>query len=167
MKHERGEGRIFQDRYRDRATGEWRTCETWTIRWYSGGRHHKQGGFETEKAARRELRARQEASAQGLYVPGADGTTFENLATLLLDEYRANGRRSLDRADDAVSHLREFFDGYKARARPSVTASTSTPTSGSLPTIAPASSSSAATSSAPRSPRTASSAGPTGASSSS
>lgn len=71
---------------------------------------------ETEKAARRELRARQEANAQGLYIPGADRTTFENLATLLLDEYRANGRRSLDRADDAVSHLREFFDCYKARA---------------------------------------------------
>lgn len=40
------------------------------------------------------------------------------------------------------------------------------PTSGSPPTIVPASSRSAATSSAPRSPRTASSSGPTGASSS-
>jgi hypothetical protein len=103
-------------RYKDGRTGEWRTCATWTIRWYAGGRHHKGGGFPTEKAARRELRAKQEASAQGQYVPGADRTTFEDLATLLLDEYRANGRRSLDRAEDAVTHLREFFDGYRAKA---------------------------------------------------
>jgi integrase len=116
VKRERGEGRIFQDRYRDRATGEWRTCETWTIRWYSGGRHHKQGGFPTKTAAREELRARQEASKQGLYVPGADRTTFEDLAALLLTEYRANERRSLDRAEDAVGHLRTFFDGYTAKA---------------------------------------------------
>jgi integrase len=112
----RGEGRIFQDKYRDRTTGGWRTCETWTIRWYAAGRHHKQSGFRTEAAARRELRTKQEASAQGIYVPGADRTTFENLAQMLLDEYRANGRRSVDRVQDALDHLREFFDGYRARA---------------------------------------------------
>jgi len=112
---ERGEGRIFQDRFRSK-TGEWRSCSTWTIRWYSNGKHHKQGGFVSEKAARRQLRARQEQSAQGLYLPGADRTTFEALATLLLDEYRANGRRSLDRAEDAVAHLQEYFDGYRAKA---------------------------------------------------
>jgi integrase len=112
----RGEGRIFKDKYRDKTTGEWRTCETWTIRWYAGGRHHKLGGFPTEATARRELRAKQEASAQGLYVHGADRTTFEDLARLLLNEYRANGRRSLDRAEDAVGHLHGFFDGYRAQA---------------------------------------------------
>ncbi len=69
----------------------------------------------SEKAARRELRAKQEASVQGTYVPGADRTTFEDLATLLLNEYRANGRRSLDRVEDAVAHLRECFGGDKAR----------------------------------------------------
>src|SRR5262245_29379912 len=115
-KRERGEGRVFQDRYRDRTTREWRTCETWTIRWYAGGRHHKEGGFESKKEAREELRSRLEASKAGLYVPGANRTTFEDLANLLVTEYKANERRSIDRAEDAVAHLREFFDGYTAKA---------------------------------------------------
>jgi integrase len=49
-------------------------------------------------------------------VAGLNRTTFEALAILLLAEYRANGRRSLDRVEDAVAHLREFFGGYRARA---------------------------------------------------
>jgi len=53
---------------------------------------------------------------QGIYVPDADQTRFEDLATLLLDEYRANGRKSLDRVEDAVTHLRDFFAGSRAHA---------------------------------------------------
>src|SRR5262249_61149374 len=41
---------------------------------------------------------------------------FDDLANLLLDEYRANGRKSLDRMEDALNHLREFFAGCRAQA---------------------------------------------------
>ncbi|MEO5987836.1 MAG: hypothetical protein ABIU54_02790 [Candidatus Eisenbacteria bacterium] len=41
--------------------------------------------------------------------PQAARTTFENMAAMLLDDYKVNGRRSLDRAELAVRHLREFF----------------------------------------------------------
>jgi integrase len=36
-------------------------------------------------------------------------TTFEDLTAMLLDEYRANGRRSTDRVQRSVSHLRGTF----------------------------------------------------------
>ena len=36
-------------------------------------------------------------------------TTFEDLATMYLNDYRANGKRSLDRAERAVAHLRGTF----------------------------------------------------------
>ena len=45
-----------------------------------------------------------------------DQTRFDDLAILLLDEYRANARRSLDRAEDAVRHLEGFFTGWRAQA---------------------------------------------------
>ena len=35
--------------------------------------------------------------------------TFENLASMLTADYKANGRRSLDRVEDALGHLREYF----------------------------------------------------------
>ncbi|HEX6031862.1 MAG TPA: site-specific integrase [Tepidiformaceae bacterium] len=53
---------------------------------------------------------------QGTYVPDADQTRFDDLASLLLDEYRANGRKSLDRVKAAVDHLKEFFTGWRAQA---------------------------------------------------
>jgi hypothetical protein len=49
-------------------------------------------------------------------VPDADQTRFDDLATLLVDEYRANARKSLDRVEDAVDHLKGFFTGWRAQA---------------------------------------------------
>jgi len=43
---------------------------------------------------------------QGTYVPDADQTRFDALATLLIDEYQANGRKSVGRAEAAVDHLK-------------------------------------------------------------
>ena len=50
--------------------------------------------------------------AAGTYVPDADRTIFKTLSTLLVDEYKANARRSTDRVEDAVAHLREFFTDF-------------------------------------------------------
>jgi hypothetical protein len=49
-------------------------------------------------------------------VPDADQTRFDDLATLLIDEYRANARKSFDRVEDAASHLEGFFTGWRAQA---------------------------------------------------
>ena len=53
---------------------------------------------------------------QGTYVPDADQTRFDDLAALLIDEYRANGRKSLGRVEDAVDHLKGLFAGWRAQA---------------------------------------------------
>jgi len=46
--------------------------------------------------------------------PDVERTTFEDLAGMLLNDYRANGRRSLDRAEVSVQHLRERLAGVRA-----------------------------------------------------
>lgn len=33
---------------------------------------------------------------------------------MLLDDYRGNGRKSLDRAKASAKRLREFFEGWRA-----------------------------------------------------
>ena len=56
------------------------------------------------------LQQRLKAAARGNAVgPKAEQTIFEDLAKILLDDYRANGRRSVERVEDAVGHLRRFF----------------------------------------------------------
>jgi integrase len=52
---------------------------------------------------------RQRAEAAALGNPKAGKTTFEDLAKILLDDYRVNGRRSVERVEDALRHLHRFF----------------------------------------------------------
>jgi len=41
--------------------------------------------------------------------PSVERTTFEDMATMLIDDYRVNERKSLDRAQLSIKHLRECF----------------------------------------------------------
>jgi integrase len=41
--------------------------------------------------------------------------TFQELADILLDDYRVNLRKSLSRAEISVRHLQEYFKGYGAK----------------------------------------------------
>src|SRR5215470_15076002 len=82
-----------------------------------GGRFLKRSARTASRAvANKKLEQWKASVRQGVYVPDADQTRFDDLASLLLDEYRANGRKSLDRMEDAVNHLREFFAGCRAQA---------------------------------------------------
>lgn len=47
--------------------------------------------------------------------PQANKTTFDELAQLLVDDYKANGLRSLDRLEDSLTHLRLAFAGQKTQ----------------------------------------------------
>jgi integrase len=46
--------------------------------------------------------------------PDAEKVTFEQLADMLVNDYKTNSLKSLDRAQDAIDHLRLFFGFDKA-----------------------------------------------------
>jgi hypothetical protein len=46
--------------------------------------------------------------------PDVERTTFEEMAAMIVNDYKANHRRSLTRLEDAIAHLREFFADYRA-----------------------------------------------------
>jgi len=114
---DRGSGSLFREKYRDKKTSQVKICRTWTMKLWVGGRPLKRSSGTSSRAlANKKLEQWKAQVRQGIYVPGADQTRFEDLATLLTNEYRANGRRSLDRVEDAVDHLRDFFKGCRAQA---------------------------------------------------
>jgi integrase len=79
-------------------------------------RHQKRStGTADPKAAERFLARWKAEMHGGTWLPNVDKTTFESLATMLLDDYRANGR-SLGRLEDAIGHLRAVFGPSRARA---------------------------------------------------
>jgi hypothetical protein len=65
--------------------------------------------------ARKLLKKRLGEAALGKPV-GADieKTTFEDLAVMIINDCKANGRRSLARLEDALAHLRGYFRDYRA-----------------------------------------------------
>jgi integrase len=63
-----------------------------------------------EQEARRLLKQREGAAVEGRVIaPRADKVTVAQLADDLKTEYRANGRKSLDRVQDAIEHLLPVF----------------------------------------------------------
>ncbi len=114
---ERGSGSLFREKYRDKKTGKLKACGTWTMKLWLGGKFLKRSARTASRVvANKKLEQWKAALRHGVYVPDADQTRFDDLATLLLDEYRANGRKSVDRVEDAVDHLRDFFAGSRAHA---------------------------------------------------
>ena len=113
---ERGTGSLFREKYRDKKSGQLKVCRTWTMKLWAGGKRLKRSSETTSRAAAsRQLELWKAQVHQGTYVPDADETRFEDLTSLLLDEYRANGRKSIDRMEDAVGHLKGFFRGWRAQ----------------------------------------------------
>jgi integrase len=114
---ERGSGSLFRETYRDKQTGRRKACRTWMMKLWVGGKPLKRSARTTSRAvAGKQLEHWKAQIRQGTYVPDADQTRFDALVTLLLDEYRANGRKSLDRVKAAVDHLTGFFTGWRAQA---------------------------------------------------
>lgn len=84
---------------------------TFWIRYsYRGRRLRESSGSNQRGDAVKLLRRRLAEMGSGRLVgPDADKTTFEDMVTMLLDDYTLNGHRSKDRVAVALVHLRGFF----------------------------------------------------------
>jgi hypothetical protein len=112
----RGFGTVYRPTYRDRKTGKVKTQSVWWIQYCRNGKVIRESSDSTKEAnAWKLLKQRHGEMAAGKPV-GRDvtRTTFEDLATMLTNDYKANGYSSINRAEDAVNHLREFFGESRA-----------------------------------------------------
>jgi len=114
----RGDGSIFQKRYTDKKTGKTKKTSMLYMKFYIGGKPTVEPtGTTKHSEAKKILRRKLGEIASGRYIPAdVDKTTFEQIKDMLLDHYRANERKSLDRIEDAVTHLESFF-GLNRRVR--------------------------------------------------
>ena len=110
MNGTRGKGFVYQTVYIDKRTGERRTASTWWIQYFvKGTRFRESSNSRNRGEAESLLQQRLEAAAEGKQpAPPAQKAKFEDLAKLLLDEYRASGRRSIGRVEDAIPRLQGF-----------------------------------------------------------
>ncbi len=115
-KRARGLGLVYQPKYTDPVTHERKTAATWWIQFSVRGTRFRESSRSMNRVdAVRLLKQRLAEAANGRPVgPQIERVKFEDLVRILLDNYRANGRRSLRRVEGGVKHLREFFGDYRA-----------------------------------------------------
>lgn len=111
MKQTRGLGLVYQPVYLDKRTGERKTAATWWVQYsVRGKRFRESSGSSNRVDAVNLLKRRIGDASQGRTIgPQAEKTRFKQLTQLLIDDYRANGRRSLKRIKASVVHLLAFF----------------------------------------------------------
>ncbi|HEY2955520.1 MAG TPA: tyrosine-type recombinase/integrase [Candidatus Eisenbacteria bacterium] len=95
----RGLGRVY------RRGNVW-----WVEYWFRGRQHRESARSSDRKDAMRLLRQRQAEIGTGRLIgPDVAGTTFEDLAEMLVADYEINERKSLPAMTDRVAKLREYF----------------------------------------------------------
>jgi integrase len=111
MKQTRGLGFVYQPNYVDKRTGERKTAATWWVQYsVRGKRFRESSGSSNRVDAVKLLKRRIGDAGQGRTIgPQAEKTRFKQLTQMLIDDYRANGRRSLKRIKASVGHLLAFF----------------------------------------------------------
>ncbi len=91
--------------------------QTFWLKWTDGlGRtHYRSSGSPDREVAENALREELKRKADGLAAsPDPRRTLVDDLLAALTDRYRVEGRRSLERLEDAVEHLLRMFRGVPA-----------------------------------------------------
>jgi integrase len=88
----------------------------WWIQYYFCGQLYRESSDSTKRTrAVKLLQRRQGEMGRGRLVgPNVERTTFDDLAKMLVDDYQVNCRKSLDRAQRSVRHLRRVFGRTRA-----------------------------------------------------
>jgi Phage integrase family len=112
----RGVGRVYRPSWRDKKSGEIKQSPNWWIAYSVRGTLKREPAHTSKEAvASKLLRKRLGEIALGKPVgPDIERTTFEDLAAMVVSDYKANGRKSLARVQDALAHLREYFGDFRA-----------------------------------------------------
>ena len=86
------------------------------IKYYRNGKpFYESSGSEKETDAKKLLKSREGSIVDGKFHGlNVERITFDELSEDLLNDYRINGRKSLERAECSVLHLKEHFSGVKA-----------------------------------------------------
>jgi integrase len=89
--------------------------KVWWIKYYRNGEPYRESSGSTKKMVAKKLLDRREGEIAIGKIPGIqfEKVRFDELADEFLTDYRINNRKSLDRAELCVKHLRQSFEGTR------------------------------------------------------
>jgi len=112
----RGTGSVYQPAYRDKQTREAKTAAVWLVRWGYRGKMYRQSSGSANRADAVKLLKRKlgEIGRGRVFTPDVERTSLEDLCGMLVNDYRANQRRSLERVGGSLAHLKQHLGGMRA-----------------------------------------------------
>lgn len=114
-KKKSGIGHIYRRKVKDPVTGKVRTLPTWWLQFGHEGRDIRESSkSHNQRTAESLLRKRIAEIEQGTFAPRADRLTVEDLAKAIETNYRVKGRRSIERLETSLKHLRAHLAFVKA-----------------------------------------------------
>ena len=108
-------GYIFQPTYRDQRTGQIKQQTIWWIQYSNNGKvYHESSKSTKDSQAWRMLKCHHGELMGGIPTgPDVNRTTFEDMAAMLLNDYRANEYSSIHKAEGSLNNRRNFFGFYR------------------------------------------------------
>ena len=115
-KEMRGFGRVYKPAWHDKKSGKRKESPVWWIKYSHKAKLMRESSHSTKESDARKLLKKRlgEIEAGRPVGPAVGKTSFEDLALMITNDYKANGRKSLARVDDAINHLRVFFGDSRA-----------------------------------------------------
>ena len=95
----------------------YRRGSIWWIKYYRNGKPYRESSKSSkEMDAKRLLKLREGQVSEGKF-PGltANRVRFDELAEDLINDYKINGRKSLQRVEISVNHLKSVFEGMRVQ----------------------------------------------------
>ena len=109
-----GSGSVFQRTYRD-SHGTLRKTKNWYIEFVSGNRTIREATPFTKRSDAAEFLKQRHSDSLAGKIPLAKGVTYDGLAELIVNDYRNNGRRSIQSLEQTrLPKLADVFAGSKA-----------------------------------------------------
>jgi len=93
----------------------YRRGNVWWVKYYRNGKAYRESSKSTKKMVAKKLLDRREGDIALGNMPAIlfERVTFDELADEFIMDYRINNKKSLDRAELCVTHLRTEFEGAK------------------------------------------------------
>jgi integrase len=107
-------GMIFRPKYKAKD-GTIKESAVWWVKYYRNGKPYRESTETTkEHEAKRFLKKREGQIEEGKFLgTKVEKTSFDELAVDFVNDYKMNGKKSLDRAERSLSHLKKHFEGWR------------------------------------------------------
>ena len=107
---------FYQPSWIDKKTVLKRFSPVWWIAYPVRGKPMRESSHSRKESDARELLKKRlgEIAAGKPVGPDIERTNFEDMAGMIVNDYKANGRSSLGRLEDAIAHLRKYLGDRRA-----------------------------------------------------